>query len=336
MTREEMIDILGKYRRPGSPSYRTHFSKLPAELLRTENVSALLGLLRDDGLPTRVRENAAGALGMIGDPRAIDPLIDLARGGPISACAVIALGCMRARDAADVLKERAAKLKAARWAYSELGLTRTVQEAIDDLRGSQLRAVPHKLGWYPLGLRRKVEEEIVRQFGADLDDGGNDLRWYVSALTQFTHPEAGALLARTLECAWEAMGSEVGLKTKKTCCGCLHIRTLRALKMNPSPKAVPALVTAVTNRYQRHAAVALKRLRELDGGGLSDKQIAEMVRKSAGIVSPLGAHALAQVIRFAGDYGGAKCRDVLLGLKSDSGKRTPAVDAALKRIEARL
>jgi len=39
-------------------------------------VPKLIGILRDKGLPSIVREHAAGALGEIGDKRAVKPLIE--------------------------------------------------------------------------------------------------------------------------------------------------------------------------------------------------------------------------------------------------------------------
>lgn len=60
MTRREMIQVLSKYRRPGSPVYDHHFPGLPAKIARKGNVRGLVGILRDAGLPAIVRQNAAG------------------------------------------------------------------------------------------------------------------------------------------------------------------------------------------------------------------------------------------------------------------------------------
>jgi HEAT repeat protein len=56
--------------------YDYHFRNLPSAVLGKENVPKLIGILRDKGLPSIVREHAAGALGEIGDKRAVKPLIE--------------------------------------------------------------------------------------------------------------------------------------------------------------------------------------------------------------------------------------------------------------------
>ena len=76
MTREEMIGVLDAYRRPDSPVYDTHFRKLPAALLTERNVPDLIDVVWDESLPLRVRDHAAGALGEIGDPQSIAPLVE--------------------------------------------------------------------------------------------------------------------------------------------------------------------------------------------------------------------------------------------------------------------
>ena len=338
MERQEMIDILKKYKRPGSPRYDKHFQKLPDELVQTGHVVELLQILRDESLPVKVRKNAAGALGEIGDPRAIDPLIDCLTNKSMSTCAAIALGRMRARDAADALKAQARKVKAARWAHGELGLTQTVQEAIEDLSNCQLREVPQKLTWYPEGLRKKVEQEIVKQFKKACKKQDEDLRWYVTAFTTFSHPDLPPLLADTIVHSWRAMGAEVGADQEQTCCGCVHSRTLRALKRNPTRDAVPHLLDVITSPYQRHAPAAINRLRELKGADLTDKQVADMLKRNAAIAEPIGQHALTQVIRFAGDYGGQKTRKQLEELTEtySAGKKAQEIAKAMRAIDDRL
>jgi hypothetical protein len=338
-----MTDVLAAYRRPGSPNYGRHFVGLPDEVLQKRNVRALLGILGDESLPARVREYAAGALGEIGDRRAVGALIEALGEAGLRRGAATGLGRMKAREAAEALRELAPRVKAAHWALSQVAVPRTVEEAIEDLRTGQLRLIPRKLGSLPGPLRRKVEAGMVQRFAEALASGDDDLRWYVTALMHFEHPDAAALLARTLEDSWRQMGPTVGSRQKAACCGCLHHRTLRALKTNPSPDAVPNLVATVTNRYRRHAAMALKRLRELDGGGLSDGQIAGMLRKSAAIREPIGSEGenlrvLTQLIRFAGDYGGRACGRALGKLRPQLGSGTPAkaIDAATRRIDARL
>jgi len=345
MIKQEAIDVLEEYRRPASPLYDHHFQRLPSEIIWKENVPVLLEVLMDTSLAAVVRENAAGALGEIGDHDAVGPLISALEEPGIRRGAAIALGRMKAKEATAALKALAPRVKAARWALSQLGVSETVDGVIDDLRSGQLRLITQKLRSLPSHLRKKVEEEIVQQFREALarGEGQEDLRWYVTALSSFRHPDAAALLAGTLESSWKRMGSLVGLQTERTCCGCLHNRTLRALKTNPSMEAVPNLVETVTNRYQRHALMALKRLRELEGGGLPDKQIARMIDKNAALQDPIGsetqrAQTLKQLVRFAGDYGGTECRRALRKLRNQfpPSQVARAIEAAIQTMDARL
>ncbi|MFA6107935.1 MAG: hypothetical protein WDA75_04110 [Candidatus Latescibacterota bacterium] len=71
MTRDQLIAVLTAYRRPGTPSFGRHFMRLPRAVVQADNVSLLLDILWDDGLPGRVRDHAAGALGETGDVRAV-------------------------------------------------------------------------------------------------------------------------------------------------------------------------------------------------------------------------------------------------------------------------
>ena len=335
MTRPEMIAVLGSFRRPGSSSYEYHFRGLPSEVRQKRCAGLLLSILRDTGLPSLVRQHAAGALGEIGDRRAVRPLIDSLDETKVRRGAAVALGRMKAKEAAEALRKLASRLEPAAWALSQVSVPTTVAEAIKELLAGQIRAVPHNLRRLPDALRKKVEEEIVRRLREDLHAKAWDLRWHVTALTAFQHPDAPALLAQTLQRAWKAMGEKVGLRTKRTCCGCLHARTLRALKTNPSRDAVPNLVETVTNRFQRHAASALRRLRELAGGGLSDRQIATMLDKNAAIRDPVGTHALRSVIRFAAEHGGRLCERTLqkLARRFAPGPVARAIEAALRRLD---
>lgn len=345
MARPDLINVLAKYRKPASPLYSHHFQHLPSEIIQKANVPALLKILIDTSLPAIVRENAAGALGEIGDDRAKGALIKGLEEPRIRRGAAIALGRMRAKEAAEPLRALAPRAKATRWALSQLRVSGTVAEVIDDLRSGQLRMIPKKIRSLPTPLRKNVEAEIVREFRDALehDEDQEDLRWYVTALSTFRNPDAPALLARTLESSWKRMGSLVGLNQEKTCCGCLHNRTLRALKTNPSVEAVPNLVETITNRYQRHALTALKRLRELEGGELSDKQIARMIDKNAALQDPIGSRTqriqiLRQLVRFAGDHGGKECRRTLKKLKDQfpSGPLAGTIETAIHQMDTLL
>ncbi|MDH5440456.1 MAG: HEAT repeat domain-containing protein [Candidatus Bathyarchaeota archaeon] len=350
MEREEIIDVLAKYRRPGTPVYDYHFRNLPSAVLEEENVPELICILEDKNLPSIVREHAAGALGEIGDKRAVKPLIEALKERRLHRGVSVALGRMKAEEAMDALQELAPRSTAARWALSQLSLGETVEEVMDNLRYGPLWAIPKKMNSLSDPLRKEVQEEIVRQFREVLsredmhnpDNRDEDWRLYVTALSTFQHHDAPKLLAETLERAWRQMGSLVGLRTKQTCCGCLHNRTLRALKTNPSLDAVPNLVETITNRYQRHALMALKRLRELNGGGLTDVQIAKMVDSNTALSKPIVSKTqrtqiIKQVISFAGDYGGAECRRTLKNLRSRQASEPLArtLRAAIRQIDAR-
>lgn len=130
-----------------------------------------------------------------------------------------------------------------------------------------MRYIPHKLASLPEGVRICVQDEIVRRFKAERHRKGRaHFSWYLTALTTFQHPDAPVLVVKTLERAWRALAPPEGDRRRPSCCGCLHARALRALKVNPSLDAVPNLVKAITSRYQRHAPAVLQRLRELGGG----------------------------------------------------------------------
>jgi len=350
LERQEIIDVLAKYRRPGTPVYDYHFRNLPSAILEKENVPKLIGILRDKGLPSIVREHAAGALGEIGDKRAVKPLIEALKERRLHRGVSVALGRMKAKEAIESLKEIAPRSTAARWALSQLSLGETVEEVMSNLRYGPLRAINKKMKALPDPLRKKVQEEIVRQFQETLsredihnpNNRDEDWRLYVTALSTFQHDDAPKLLAETLERAWRQMGPLVGLETEQTCCGCLHNRTLRALKKNPSLDAVPNLVETITNRYQRHALIALKRLRELNGSGLTDLQIAKMVESNMALSKPIVSKTqrtqiIKQVIRFAGDYGGAECRRTLKNLRSRQASEplAPRLKAAIRQLDPR-
>jgi len=314
MTRQQIIDALAGYRRPGSPNFEYHFRYLPDRVLKKRNAKALVGILQDPSLPAKVRDHAAGVLGEIGHRAAAPALIEALEETRTRRGAAFALGRMKIGKARSRLRELRDKVPVARWAYSQLGPADNVKEIVDDLCDGALRYIRKTLEGLAGPKRRKVMDQIVRRLRNSLPMGDSHLRSYATALSVFPHPKAPELLASILAKSWEDMGERVGRRKKKACCGCTHMRTLRALKLNPSAKTVQNLVQTVTNRYQRHAPLALERLAELDGGGLTDKQIAAMLKKSAAIKDPQGRHVLPQVIRFAARYGGAECQKALAKL----------------------
>ena len=337
MTKREIIDVLADYGRPGSPNFEYHFRGLSDRVLKRRNAEALLAILQDSRLPAKVRDHAAGALGEIGHGAAASVLIEALGETETRRGAAFALGRMKVRKARARLKEWRQNVPVARWAYSQLGPADSVTDIVDGLCDGALRYIRETLEGLSEPVRRKVMDEIVRRLRDSLPEGDSHLRAYVTAFGVCPHSEAPELLASVLDKSWRDMGDRVGRRTKGVCCGCTHMRTLRALKTNPSVNAVPNLVATVTNRYQLHAPLALQRLAEFEGGGLSDKQIAEMLRKSAAIRDPQGRHTLPQVIRFVGRYGGPACLRTLKKLREEftSGREAEALDSAAQAISRR-
>jgi hypothetical protein len=251
MTKEEMVAVLAKYRRPGSPLYERHFQRLPVEIVDEANVPGLLGVLKDASLPARVREHAAGALGEIGDERAEGALIEALDEALIRRGAAVALGRMKARGAAEALRALAPRVKAARWALSQLEVAGAVGDCIADLQDGHLRLIGPKIESLDPGQAQAVAEELCRQLDGLLAQGslGPEDRWLLTALQFLAPPRAGGLLTDALEqCARD-----------EDCCDCVRTRLMRALGAIRPPQGIPALVEVicrVPNPIQKQMAVA--------------------------------------------------------------------------------
>ncbi|HJN14662.1 MAG TPA: hypothetical protein QGH10_04190, partial [Armatimonadota bacterium] len=70
-----MIRALAAHRRPGSPNYAAHYRSLPEAAVQPARFDDLVSILLDDALANTVRDHAAGALGEVGDTRAVPFLI---------------------------------------------------------------------------------------------------------------------------------------------------------------------------------------------------------------------------------------------------------------------
>ena len=250
MTRQEMIDVLAEYRRPGSAVYDYHFQKLPSEIVQKRNVSGLLVILGDDALPMRVREHAAGALGEIGDQRAVRPLIEALGQARMRRGAAVALGRMKAREAAEALRELAGRVKAAHWALSQVSSPATVEEALEDLRSGQLRLIGSKVERLSDSQAQAVSQEVLRRLQEVLAAKAlcPEDRWSITALQFLAPPEAADALTAALRQSINLEG----------CCGCTLNRCMRALGAIRPPQAIPALADVVCQtEHPRHKQLAV-------------------------------------------------------------------------------
>lgn len=247
MTRKEMINILAAYRRPGSPVYAYHFRKLPPAILQKQYVPDLMDILWDESLPTLVREHAAGALGEIGDRRAVGSLVTALIETPIRRGPAIALGRMRAKEAAEVLREFAPRVKAAQWALSQVTSPETSDEAIEDLRSGQLREIGSKVKSLNPRLKQEVAVKVRRQLEIIMSSDEMAHVWMVTTLQYLSPPEAGEVLIEALN--QTIRQEEIGNYTRH--------RIIRAIGAIRPPQAIPALIDVICNiGYMPHKHMA--------------------------------------------------------------------------------
>ena len=262
MTKQEMIEILAKYRRPGTPVFDYHFQKLPSQVLRKRNVPVLLGILSDTSLPAIVRRNAAGALGEIGDQRAVEPLIQALGEAQVGRGAAIALGRMKAETAAEALRELAPQDNAARWALSQVSSPATVEEAIEDLQSGQLGSIGPKVKKLGAEQAQAVSAEVRRRLKKILaaHSLAPEHRWLITTLQFLAPPEAGKIITEALKQAINLEG----------CCGCTLNRLLRAAGEIRPPQAIPALVDVICQEdspiHKHLAAVCIEKIMKVHDG----------------------------------------------------------------------
>ena len=198
MDRHTLSSLLSDYRRPGSPNHGRHFLSLPAEVVDCRNVPLLLDMLWDDALPSMVREHAAGALGEIGDARAVESLMDALSEKAIQRGVATALGRMKVQEAFDALEELAPRVGAARWALTQLRGSDDLGAIIEDLSCGHLRYIRPRLEELDEDRRREVAAEVCRRLlpivrRGDLDASHN---WMFTALQYLPgSPEIERVLA---------------------------------------------------------------------------------------------------------------------------------------------
>lgn len=251
MRKQQLIEALSTYRRPPSPMYRDHFKDLPPQVLRKGNAAALRGILRDETLPVRAREHAAGALGEIGDRSSIPHLIAALDSPKLRRGAAVALGLLKAPEASNVLGPLAERLPAARWALTQIRVPTSVAGALNQLQKGHLRQIPQVLGGLSDALKRKVEARILALFRRAVATGGPtpDDRWLVTSLQELAPQRSGTLVSDALH--------QANQREKELCPSVRH-RLLRTIRAILPPQALPALAeTACEGDNSTHARMAL-------------------------------------------------------------------------------
>ena len=234
ISQRDIIAFLAAYRRPGTPVFARHFLQLPAELIDEERVPDLITILLNESLPYMVRDHAAGALGEIGDERAVEFLVDALASSKTRRGAAVALGRMRASAARESLAQLAPSVPAARWALSELGVPGTPDGILEDLREGQLYGLRTRIARLDATQARKAESALLRQLSEKVDQGTLTYAdgWIVSGLQYLQSRDAAPLLAEALldiaDPDHEAMG--------------LRARMMRALSKLGTLQTIPIVV----------------------------------------------------------------------------------------------
>ena len=231
---ESLVNALAAYRRPGTPVYAYHFRNLPKEVLQRKNAPALRAILRDESLPPRVREHAAGALGELCDQRAVGMLIEALGSAKLRRGAAVALGLLRDKRAVPALEAAVARCKAARWALSQFDRSQPTDELLADLRAGHLREIGRKMSRVPDSQRRGVEGQALRQLRAAVAAGDlrQEHRWLMNVLQDSDAPGADYVLAAALRLT----------AVKRGICPTVRGRLLRILGARQPTVAIPALV----------------------------------------------------------------------------------------------
>ncbi len=206
MTRDEIVTVLAAYRRPGSPNCGRHYSRLPDKILLRGNVPVLIDILTDESLPATARDHAAGALGRIGDERAVEFLIDALDDVATRRGAATALGTMREATAREALARVPESVKAARWALGEIGIDGDADSILAALRTGQLRAIRGCVGKLDEPVRGEVGCAVAREFRNALRRGnlGPEHAWLATSLEHLRPAGSTELVAEGLRIALQS------------------------------------------------------------------------------------------------------------------------------------
>ena len=236
MDRASLVSLLSGFRRPGSPNHGRHFLHLPAGVAAPENLPLLLDILWDDALPPLVREHAAGALGEIGDPRAVEPLMDALSEKAVQRGVATALGRLKVQEAFAPLQELAARVGAARWALTQLRGSDDPTEVINDLSSGHLRYIRPRLEQLDEARRREVAAEVCRRLGLVVRRGAMDAShcWMITALQYL--PASRDIEGVLTDAIHQVVGPEGRAVRPRL------LRTLGAIR---PPRAIPALIDLI-------------------------------------------------------------------------------------------
>ena len=249
MTKQEMIEILAEHKRPHQWVFDTHFNRLPDAVVKKANVPRLISILEDDSQSVTVRRNAAGALGRIGDPRALAPLLAALGKGTTRRCAAIALGTMGAVEALEALEALKSRDNAARWALSQLDLERSDEEVIEALRTSYIHFIKPKVEKLSPAQRDAVSKALCKELRGVLkrEELGDEHIWLVISIRYLAPPEGAELLTEALR---QRIGKQYAGIT-------VHARRGVAQLL---PLGAAGLLVDLAARGDHEAAVTLRKL----------------------------------------------------------------------------
>jgi len=242
-----LIQVLAAHRRPGSPNYGTHYRGLPEAAAQPERFDDLVSILLDDALPDTVRDHAGGALGEVGDGRAVPFLIDALSAKATRRGAATALGRLRSEDARTALEGIAPSLRTAAWALAELSPPGDVGEIIEKLSSGQLRSIRptlEKLDGATLAeVARRARDHLEAALAAH--EHLSPHRWAITALHQSRDGESAPLLAEGLHQFAERRDLCIHACDGETVCSCVPSRLLKALGAFRDLDSVPAIIDAI-------------------------------------------------------------------------------------------
>jgi hypothetical protein len=209
----------------------------------------LRSILKDEELPPRVREHAAGALGEANDHGAIGPLIQALDQPALRRGAAVALGRLRAQEACKALECVAPRCSAARWALGQLDRQLPMEELLADLRDGQLLDIRRKIERLDEGQRNSVMARVFCELRSNLaKECADDPRWMVAVLQYDDRDKTADALTDALK---------VGMRTY------LHPAMLRAVAARRPLSAIEPLVQLACRERPGHAEAAAACLQKI-------------------------------------------------------------------------